>query len=309
MYRVALLSLHSRTNTSIKLAAGSITALSTLLNTTLVPSNKDDSVKNGEEEKPGHLFMEAIRQHRNTQQNAVKNRNDEVIKSDEMNTEDTEDAQYHAFSNQVKLRVPGPLHILIMFSTSTTTTLSSSAVLQSAGIQLTRSILLSSNWWKGSNGNEQSNEGNKNNLEMTAIECCVRLFYNAKPNIRSEAQSTIHMFQSSLGLLQWREKVRRILCPRLIDLINELPIIARRGRETECIDQLNLINGYLTLYNGREDSSTSGSLAFSLSCPGCLEIVQKAFGGRYIDNFYTLYTCLSCRKNFTTPISSLPSTF
>lgn len=283
MYRVALLSLHSRTNTSIKVAAASITALSTLLNTTLVPSNKDDSVKNGEEEKPDHLFMEAIRQHRNTQQNTVKNKDDEVIKSDEMNTEEV---QYHLFSNQVKMRVPGPLHILIMFSTSTTTLLFSSTAIQLAGIQLTRSILLSSNWWKGSNDNEQYSEGNKNNLEMTAIECCVRLFYNAKPNIRSEAQNTIQMFQSSLGLLQWREKVSRILCPRLIDLIHELPTIARRGRETECIDQLNLINGYVTLFNRMEDSSTNGSLAFSLSCPGCLEIVQKAFGGRYNDDLY-----------------------
>ncbi len=149
-----------------------------------------------------------------------------------------------------------------------------------AGIQLTRSILLSSNWWKGSNSNDHHSESNKNNLEMTAIECCVRLFCNAKPDIQSEAQSTIQLFQSSLGLLQWQEKVSRILCPRLLDLINELPTIARRGRETECIDQLNLINGYLTLYNRMEDSSTHGSLAFSLSCPGCLEIVQKSFGGK-----------------------------
>ncbi len=279
MYRVALLSLHSRTNTSIKVAAASITALSTLLNTTLVASNTHD--KEERERKPDLLFIETIKQHRNSHLIKINNKNYDVRTNDEANVEDTEEAQYRLFSNQVKMRVPGPLNILIMLSTSTTTTtLSSSSVLQMAGIQLTRSILLSSNWWKGSNGSDHYSERDKNNLEMTAIECCVRLFCNAKPDIQSEAQRTIQLFQSSLGLLQWRDKVSLILCPRLLDLINELPIIARRGRETECLDQLNLINGYLTLYNRMEDSSTHGSLAFSLSCPGCLEIVQKSFGGK-----------------------------
>lgn len=273
---------------SNNVSAASITAISTLLNITLVTSDNNNHNTTKEEEKqPELLFLEAIKKHSTStsceQSSAINNntqvplqRNDGVQTDDGSTNNDDSEAQQLIFSNQVKMRLPAPLNILIMLSTSSTTHISSPN-LQIAGIQLTRSILLSPTWWKCSK--DQYSADNKNDLERMAMECCTRLINNAKPKVQSEALKTIQLYQSYLGVPQWREKLSRSICPRLLDLINELPILARRGQETECINQLSLINGYLTLNNSKEASSANCSLAVSLSGPGGLEIVQQAFGG------------------------------
>ena len=219
-----------------------------------------------------------------------------------------EEDQEQLFSKQVNERLPAPLTILLLLSTSSSSNPSSTTAIRIAGIRIIRNILLSpTHYWRKRIENKPARKAfvpddgiltNISSLETTALECCMRLLNDHDyPRVQTEAKTTICLYQSYLGIPQWRELLSRSMYPRLLTLIEELPTVAQRvGQETECINHMNLICGYLTLGSTKNNSATkdaakddddanqdcSSSIIVALTCPGGFEVVRNAIGGRKI---------------------------
>lgn len=87
---------------------------------------------------------------------------------------------------------------------------------------------------------------------QSALECCIALSRDKDERVVSLSKSTIADYQQDSG----RHEVDSSIGPRVLQLIEELPALAKSGRETELRGRINTISGYLML---------GGSLRSSLS--------------------------------------------
>ena len=311
---MALSNLHSRTSTSPKVAAASITTLSLLLDVTLgtpdtdrgrnvVSIERNEATLNTSDaattEAAAATLMAAI-------VNAGGKTAARVSTSNFLNKceKDKIRPQSDVFSKEVNSRLPAPLNILLTLSTSSS---NRSPTIRRAGIRIIRTVLLSTRlgWWKN-NQQSESTDGNKDSdndgaewkdsrshcgagaLERTALECCMRLLSGDNESVQSEARSTLALYQSYLGPSQWRERLSDSVCPRLLALIEELPALARRGQETECVNHMNLICGYLIMVIDTPNESNRDcvlddiGIAAALTGPGGSEVIRRSIGGETV---------------------------
>lgn len=293
LFRVAISQLHSRTNVSTKVATAAILTLSILLDLTLVD---DEHIT---------IFLQK-REQESVEDISIGEHGDttRICSSSKYKFFNQEEDQEQLFSKQVNERLPAPLTILLYLSTSSSSNPSSTAAIRIAGIRIIRNILLSPIlYWrkrieiKPARKVFLQDDGiltNISPLETTALECCMRLLNDHDyPRVQTEARRTIYLYQSYLGIPQWRELLSRSMYPRLLALIEELPTVAQRvGQETECINHMNLICGYLTVGSTKNNSANedaekdsddanqdcSSSIIVALTSPGGLEVVRNAIG-------------------------------
>jgi hypothetical protein len=144
------------------------------------------------------------------------------------------------FLQEVNSRLPAPLILLLNLLPT-----ASSPKLRQAASDLCHSILVETrSIWE---------QDETSNVLQSAIECCITLSRDKDERVVSAAKSAIQDYRRDSG----RHDVDSTIGPRVLELIEELPALARSGRETEFRGKINLISGYLMLAGG-------GSLRASL---------------------------------------------
>lgn len=148
-----------------------------------------------------------------------------------------------AFLTQVYSRLPAPLMLLLNLLPT-----ASSSKLRLAASELCHSIVVETHsvW-----DNDETS-----NVFRSAMECCIALSRDKDERVESAAKSTIADYRHDSGN-SGKQQVDNTIGPRLLELIEELPALARSGRETELRGKINLISGYLNLGESLRSSLTS----------------------------------------------------
>ncbi len=148
-----------------------------------------------------------------------------------------------AFLTQVYSRLPAPLMLLLNLLPT-----ASSSKLRLAASELCHSIVVETHsvW-----DNDETS-----NVFRSAMECCIALSRDKDERVESAAKSTIADYRHDSGN-SGKPQVDNTIGPRLLELIEELPALARSGRETELRGKINLISGYLNLGESLRSSLTS----------------------------------------------------
>lgn len=134
------------------------------------------------------------------------------------------------FLQEVNSRLPAPLILLLNLLPT-----ASSPKLRQASSDLCLSILVETrSIWE---------QEETSNVLQSATECCITLSRDKDERVVSAAKSTIEDYRRDSG----RHDVDSAIGPRVLELIEELPALARSGRETEFRGKINLISGYLML--------------------------------------------------------------
>lgn len=148
------------------------------------------------------------------------------------------------FLKEVHTRLPGPLILLLnLFPTASSPTLRRSAP------ELCHAILVETrNVWE-----QQQEDETPCNVMQTAIECCIAQSRDKDERVASAARNTMADYRQGSG----RHDIDNSIGPRVLQLIQDLPALARSGRETELRGRINVISGYLLLLGDSLRSSLS----------------------------------------------------
>eukprot|EP00978_Attheya_sp_CCMP212_P010097 scaffold24247_cov54-Attheya_sp.AAC.7 len=146
---------------------------------------------------------------------------------------DDEDLEHSAFLEQVNQRLPAPLSILMHLVVS-----NKSPSVRSSGCALCRSVLIDarSSWTRS----------NVTKLSDSSTECCLGLLWDDNEKVAESAHGVLCDYSTSLEDGQ-HAAVGNTIVTRLVDIIEELPVLARSGREVELRSKMRLVTGYLSL--------------------------------------------------------------
>ena len=74
-----------------------------------------------------------------------------------------------------------------------------------------------------------------------------RNIYLSAAALQEDCKGAILAYKDTLGEIRWNENVKEDIVPRILELIESLPIYARSGRESELTRTMELISGYVTM--------------------------------------------------------------
>ena len=148
----------------------------------------------------------------------------------------TEEAVDDPFIKECHNRLPKPLTALIIMSTSSTSTEVRISVLV-----LCRALLMETSIW------------NDSNLETQALECCIILRNDTDNDVRIIANEVLGAFKTCD---HWNDSEFVFTA---LDIMSDLPILARSQRHTELCSKVRIAQGYLELCIDT-DSSRIGHL-------------------------------------------------
>lgn len=145
------------------------------------------------------------------------------------------------FGEEVNARLPGPLTILLGI-----TSVHRSPSVRLAGVDLCRVLLVDTrDVWKVRHFAETDKDPTSVDLETPAMECLFSLLEDNNTNVATTAMDAVQSYRNIHSALSFKRKISTKLVPRLLDLIQGLPVLARSGRESELRSQSRLIGGYL----------------------------------------------------------------
>lgn len=96
-------------------------------------------------------------------------------------------------------------------------------------------------------------------------------------------------YKSFIGFEPWRLRLSKSVAPRILELIEVLPVFAKSGRDSEICSHLRLINGYLfvSFRDMKNEFDTDecfqnkrkSDIGPALGCPEAINLMKKSFGG------------------------------
>jgi hypothetical protein len=135
-----------------------------------------------------------------------------------------------AFLLQAKERLPAPLTVLVNLLTS-----ARSPAVRKQATGLFRTILVDTRaCWVGT----------ADNFMLAAMEACLVLSNDRDDDIASTASAVLKNYLMSSDSNQ---DINVLVLPRILSLIEELPILAQRLKEAELRTKLTLLSGYLSM--------------------------------------------------------------
>jgi len=201
------------------------------------------------------------------------------------------------FLEEVNVRLPVPLKALLGVCT-----VHRSASIKRAGICLCTALLVDTrDVWSskkapamGENseggGDDKRINANEVDLERAALECCLSLLGDNDPKVASEATGAIKSYRKMHSGQSWKETTGTKIVPRLLDLTQGLPTLARSGRDSELRCQIRLVAGYLMVSlnldqgddetnsrsQSKEERKQRSEIASALACESVSSIIRMS---------------------------------
>jgi hypothetical protein len=151
----------------------------------------------------------------------------------------------------------------------------------------------------GSTSIDNTSATDVENLERISLESCLSLLHDDASKVRQSAQDTLDQYftyPSSKSGSATTLTQHISIAPHIVNLIEKLLATARSGREDDCLKQIAVIRGYLSLTtsldSGHDNSGTSprethfeylnhgASVRDALAFPVCSQALMSAMSGK-----------------------------
>jgi len=273
LFRESLLQLRfSTAQSSPKVAAESIRTLSDLINISLSQEANENIEEISCDHDWGHDHSENIESAVSATmalRAMVSTSNSVAGCSFSQDSRAPKSATETVFVEEVNKRLPAPLLVLMHHIA-----MHRSPIVRRSGAALYSSVLMQTHAVWG--------EESKEKLERTAMECCLALMFDSDESVCSESESALLSYQASITNTLWREKLSSCVAPRIVELIEGLPILARGLRDNELRTQIDIICGYLQInineWQGQPIRQNRKGTELGMSLARASNVIRKALG-------------------------------